>query len=42
MFYHIIVAINILAENFCEFVDDESKLTRSRKGILRLFNFRNI
>ena len=31
MFFHIIAAITIIVENFRDFVDDESKFTRSRK-----------
>ena len=45
MFYHIIAAINILVENFREFVDDESKFSRSRKWDFKDFlifeSFRN-
>ena len=31
MFYHIIAAINVIVENFREFIDDETKFTKSRK-----------
>lgn len=45
MFYHIIAAINILVENFREFVDDESIFSRSRKWDFKDFlifeSFRN-
>lgn len=45
MFYHIINAINIVVETFREFVDDESKFTRSRKwdfeDFLIFTSFRN-
>ena len=45
MFYHIIAAINVIVENFREFIDDESKFTRSRKWDFKDFiifeSFRN-
>ena len=45
MFFHIIATINILAENFCEFVEDENKFTLSRKLAFKDFlifeSFRN-
>lgn len=45
MFFHIIAAINIIVENFREFVDDENKFTRSRKWDFKDFliftSFRN-
>ena len=31
MFYHIIAAINVMVENFREFIYDETKFTKSRK-----------
>ena len=45
MFYPIIAAINIIVENFRDFVDDEHKFTRSRKWSFKDFliflSFRN-
>ena len=45
MFYHIIAAINVIVENCREFIDDESKFTRSRKWDFKDFilfeSFRN-
>ena len=45
MFYHIIAAINVIVENFCNFIDDGSKFTRSRKWDFKDFiifeSFRN-
>ena len=45
MFCHIIVAINVIVENFCNFIDDGSKFTRSRKWDFKDFiifeSFRN-
>ena len=40
MFFHIITAITIIVENFRDFVDDESKFTRSRKWDFKdFYNF---
>ena len=45
MFYPIIAAINIIVENFRDFIDDDSKFTRSRKWSFKDFlifvSFRN-
>ena len=45
MFYHIITAINVIVENFRDFVEDETKFTRSRKwnfeDFLIFASFRN-
>lgn len=45
MFYHIIAVINVVVENFREFIDDETKFTRSRKWDFKDFlifsSFRN-
>ena len=45
MFYHIIAAVNSIVENFRDFIDDESKFTRSIKWFFKDFlifvSFRN-
>ena len=45
MFYHIIAAINVIVGNFRDFIDDESKFTRSIKWFFKDFlifvSFRN-
>lgn len=37
MFYHVIFAINILVENFHDFVEDENKFRRYRKWDFKNF-----